>query len=98
MDTLEMEKGKAHIIVKIVEYLSNAVVSKVTIRKIKGNIIASSFEAGEELAEKASSFDTYTQIINDSAEIITDKNMHYLRLGEGIIIPAHASHIFNTTQ
>ena len=97
-DTPKMEKGKAHIIVKIIEYLPNAVVSKTIIRKITGNITASSFDAGEELAEKTSPFDTYIQIIDGSAEIIIDKKMHHLRLGEGIIIPAHASHIFNATQ
>ena len=73
VDTPEMDKGKAHIIVKIIEYLPNAVVSKTIIRKITGNITASSFDAGEELAEKTSPFDTYIQIIDGSAEIIIDK-------------------------
>lgn len=54
MDTTEMEKGKARIIFKIIEYLPYAVVSKTIIRKITGNVTASSFDAGEELAEKPS--------------------------------------------
>jgi quercetin dioxygenase-like cupin family protein len=98
MDTTELEKAKAHIIVEIIEYIPNAVVSKTIIRKITGNITASSFDAGEELAEKISPFDNYIQIIDGTAEITIDKKKHKLKLGEGIIIPAHASHIFNANE
>lgn len=98
MDTTELEKEKAHIIVEIIEYIPNAIVSKTIIRKITGNITASSFDAGEELAEKISPFDNYIQIIDGIAEITIDKKKHKLKLGEGIIIPAHASHIFNANE
>ena len=91
----ELEKSKSHIIVEIIEYVPNAVVSKTIIKKTTGNITVSSFDAGEELAEKTSPFDTYIQIIDGAAEItINDKN-YMLRLGDGIIIPAHAKHHFN---
>jgi quercetin dioxygenase-like cupin family protein len=98
VDSKEMEKEKANIIVKIIEHLPNTVVSKTIIRKITGSITASSFDTGEELVEKASPFDTYIQIIDGSAEISIDKKIHHLKLGEGIIIPADASHIFSATQ
>jgi hypothetical protein len=52
MEVTELEKAKVHIIVEIIEYLPNAVVSKTIIKKITGNITATSFDAGEELAEK----------------------------------------------
>jgi hypothetical protein len=45
--------------VEIIEYMPNAVVSKTIIKKSTGNITVSSFDAGEELAEKFSPFDTY---------------------------------------
>ncbi|MDR6564294.1 MULTISPECIES: cupin domain-containing protein [unclassified Arcicella] len=95
METGEIEKSKAHIIIEIIEYIPNAVVSKTIIKKITGNITASSFDAGEELAEKTSPFDNYIQIIDGAAEVIISGKIHRLKLGEGIIIPAHASHIFN---
>ncbi len=72
-DTIELEKSKAHIIVEIIEYMPNAVVSKTIIKRISGNITASSFDAGEELDEKTSPFDTYVQIIDGTAEIIINK-------------------------
>lgn len=94
----ELEKSKAHIIVEIIEYLPNAVVSKTIIRKITGNITASSFDAGEELAEKISPFDNYIQIIDGKAEVTINGKVFGLAKGEGIIIPAHASHIFNANE
>lgn len=98
MDTSEIEKAKSHIIVEIIQYIPNAVVSKTIIKKTTGNITASSFDAGEELAEKTSPYDNYIQIIDGAAEIIIKNHIHKLRLGEGIIIPAHAQHSFNANE
>jgi quercetin dioxygenase-like cupin family protein len=95
MDITEVEKSKSHIIVEIIQYIPNAVLSKTIIKKTTGNITASSFDAGEELAEKTSPFDNYIQIIDGTAEIIIGSKLHRLKLGEGIIIPAHARHSFN---
>src|SRR6187431_3343115 len=86
----ELEKSKSHIIVEIIEYVPNAVVSKTIIKKTTGNITVSSFDTGEELAEKTSPFDNYIQIIDGAAELIISDKKYQLRLGEGIIIPAHA--------
>jgi len=95
METTEIEKAKSHIIVEIIQYIPNAVLSKTIIKKTTGNITASSFDAGEELAEKTSPFDNYIQIIDGTAEIIINEKIHKLTLGQGIIIPAHATHRFN---
>jgi quercetin dioxygenase-like cupin family protein len=80
MTSSEVEKEESHIIVEIIQYIPNAVLSKTILKKLTGNITVSSFDAGEELAEKISPFDNYIQIIDGTAEII---------------IPAHAKHCFN---
>jgi len=98
MDTNEIEKAKAHIIVEIIEYIPNAVLSKTIIKRITGNITASAFDAGEELAERTTPFDSYIQIIDGCAELIMDKKKYLLNLGEGIIIPAHSTHCFNAKE
>jgi quercetin dioxygenase-like cupin family protein len=95
METLEVEKENGHIIVEIIQYIPNAVLSKTILKKLTGNITVSSFDAGEELAEKTSPFDNYIQIIDGTAEIIINEITHKLPLGQGIIIPAHAKHCFN---
>lgn len=94
----EMENSKAHIIVEIIEYMPNAVVSKTIIKKLTGNITVSSFDAGEELAEKTSPYDTYIQIIDGTAELIINDKKYKLKLGDGIIIPAHSKHRFNANE
>lgn len=91
----EIEKGQTHIIVEIIDYVPNAILSKTIIKKSTGNITLSSFDAGEELAEKISPFDNYIQVIDGTAEIYVNKVKHILTLGQGIVIPAHSSHFFN---
>lgn len=86
----DLEKSKSHIIVEIIEYVPNAVVSKTIIKKSTGNISVMSFDSGEGLMEKTSPFETFSQIIEGSACIVIDKISHVLEAGQGIIIPAHS--------
>src|SRR5450755_4349393 len=85
----ELEKSKSHIIVEIIEYVSNSVVIKTIIRKSTGNISIMSFDNGEGLTEKTSPFDTFAQIIEGRADIVVNNVSHLLETGMGIIIPAH---------
>jgi len=91
MEVPELEKSKAHIIVEIIEYMTNSVVIKTIIKKSTGNISVMSFDSGEGLTEKISPFDSFAQIIEGKAEIVIDKISHVLESGEGIIIPAHTA-------
>lgn len=98
MEKFELEKAEKHIIVEIIEYVPNAVVSKTIIKKTTGNITATSIDEGEELAEKIIPFDTYVQIIDGEAEVVIDGKKIKLKLGEGIVIPAHSKHCFNAKE
>ncbi len=90
----EIEKGKPHIVVELIEYEHNAIVSKSIMKKATGSINALSFADGEGLNEKTSAFDTYAQIIDGSAIIVVGDKATPLKTGEGILIPAHKpSHI-----
>jgi quercetin dioxygenase-like cupin family protein len=91
-------RGKSHIIIELIEYIPNAIVSKTIIKKTTGNITATSMAIGEELGEKTIAFDTYVQIIDGMAEVLIGDKKISLKLGEGIIIPAHAKHSFNATE
>lgn len=86
-----IEKGKAHIVVELIEYEHNEVVSKSIMKKATGSIDAMAFESGEGLNEKTSPFDTYLQIIDGSAIVVVDGKATKLELGQGVLIPAHAS-------
>lgn len=104
MDTNELEKlpddkgeineGKSHIIVELIEYEHDSVVSKSIMKKATGSINALSFASGEGLNENTTPFDTYVQLIDGSAIIEIDGKPSTLQTGDGILIPAHQpSHI-----
>ena len=94
----EVPKGKQHIIVKLIEYTPDSVVSKTILRKSTGNVTAMSFAEGEELGEKTSPYDTYVQIIDGAAELVMNKKKFQLKVGEGIVIAANSIHCFNANQ
>jgi len=92
----ELEKSKSHIIVEIIEYVPNSVVSKTIIKKSTGNISVMSFDSGEGLTEKTSPFDIFAQIIEGKADIVIDNVSHLLETGMGITIPAHSPNFINS--
>ena len=85
----EVEKAKALIIVEIIEYVPNSVLTKTIIKKSTGNISIMSVDAGEALTEKISPFDSFAQVIDGRAEIVIDGKSNFLETGQGIIMPAH---------
>jgi quercetin dioxygenase-like cupin family protein len=93
-----LENAKAHIIVQIIEYVPDAIVSRTIIKKTTGNVTATSIAIGEELSEKTIPFDTYVQIIDGSAQVTIGNKSMLVKLGEGIIIPAHAKHSFTAKE
>ena len=97
-DVKELEKSTAHIIVEIIEYVPNAILTRTIIKKTTGNVTVTSMAAGEELEEKTLPFDTFIQIIHGQAELFINNKQYLLKLGEGIIIPAHASQRFNANE
>lgn len=97
-DTSEVEKSKALIIVEIIEYLPNAVLSKTIIKKSTGNISIMSFDTGEGLTEKTSPFDTFAQVIEGCAEIVIGGKLNIVKMGQGIVIPAHVSNMIRGNE
>src|SRR5678816_3154409 len=91
VDSPEVSKSTPHIIVEIIEYVDNSVVTKTILKKLTGDVGLMSFDAGEGLAEKISPFDTFVQIIEGRADIFIDVKSNVLLTGQGIVIPAHRS-------
>ena len=91
MQKVELEKSKTHILIEIIEYVPNSVVTKAIIKKNTGNVSVVAIDTGEGIAKKTSPFDTFIQIIEGVAEVVIDEKSNILKTGEGIIIPAHTS-------
>ena len=98
MENLEVEKGKAFIIVEILEYVPNSVLIKTIVRKTTGNVSAVSIDSGEAMTEKVSPFDTFIQIIEGEAEVLIDGKAIVLKTGHSIIIPAHARNTIKANE
>ena len=94
----EIEKSRSHILIEIIEYVPNAVVSRTIIRKTTGNITVMAIDIGEALAEKSSPFDTFIQIIEGAAEVVIDEISNTLRTGQAIIIPAHSTNTVRANE
>ena len=98
MQNTEIEKSISHILIEIIEYIPNSVVSKTIIRKTTGNISVVAIDTGEALAEKISPFDTFLQIIDGNAEVIIDNRSNILHAVEGIIVPAHTANLIKANE
>lgn len=98
MDTTQVEKAKAFIIVEIIEYIPNSVVIKTIIKKTTGNVTAVSVDGGEAMTEKIIPFDTFVQIIDGKAEVVIEGMSSFLNTGDSIIIPAHTSNIVRANE
>ena len=91
MKSEEIEKGKHFIVVEIIEYLPNSVVSKTIIKKTTGTVSVVSVDSGEAMAERISPFDTFIQVIDGKSEVIINGESTTLGVGQGVVIPAHAT-------
>lgn len=94
ISNIEIEKGIEHIVVELIEYIPNAIVSKTIIKKSTGNITAMSFDEGEELTEKITPFDLFIQIISGSAIVVINKKEIAISTGSAIVIPALSLYLF----
>jgi quercetin dioxygenase-like cupin family protein len=98
MKPLDIETSKALIIVEIIEYVPNSVVSKTIIKKSTGTVSVVAIDTGEGLTEKTSPFDTFAQIIEGKAGIVINGKPNTLETGQSIIIPAYTSHIIKAHE
>lgn len=98
MNNNELETSKVLNIKKIINYATNSVLSKTIVKKITGNIIVTSYDAGESRTEKFSRFDNFIQIIDGKAEILINGLTQLLNKGDSIIIPAHSFNSINAIE
>ena len=98
LETIEVDKARAFIIVEIIEYVPNSVVVKTIIKKTTGSGTAVSIDSGEALTEKIIPFDMFVQIIDGRAEVVIDGISNYLETGESIIIPAHTASVVKANE
>ena len=79
-------------ITALVEYQPGGIVSRPLLKKAAGNVTAFAFDAGQELTEHTSPFDALVEVVDGEAEIALAGQVHHVRTGEVILLPANIPH------
>ena len=79
-------------LVSLVEYQSDAVVSRQITKAEGGNVTLFAFDEGQELSEHTAPFDAFVHVIDGEAEVSISGKPYHLKAGEAIVMPANAPH------
>ena len=94
---LEIAEAQAFPLRDLVNYQEGSVVSRVILKRDKGNVTVFAFDAGQGLSEHTSPFDALLQAIEGEAEITVAGQPTALRSGELILLPAEKPHAVKAT-
>lgn len=83
---------------KIIDYQDNAIVSREILKKDSGTITLFAFDAGQGLSEHTAPFDAFVNIIDGQAEIIISGQVHQIKAGEMIVLPANQPHALKALE
>ena len=84
--------GKAFDLSALLDYQSDAIVSREIIKKETGTVTLFAFDRGQGLSEHVAPFDALVYIVDGAAEIIISGRPNKVKAGEIIIMPAHKPH------
>jgi quercetin dioxygenase-like cupin family protein len=93
----EIAGAQALPLLGLVNYQDGSVVSRVVLKREKGNITIFAFEKGQGLSEHTSPFDALVQAIEGEAEITVAGKPIALKAGEVVLLPAEKPHAVKAT-
>lgn len=76
----------------LIDYASDAIVSKTLVDKEPGTVTLFAFDAGQRLSEHTAPFDALVQITDGQAVIAIAGKDHLVAAGQVIIMPANIPH------
>lgn len=76
----------------MVEYQTDAVVSKTILKKGTGTVTLFAFDEGQGLSEHTAPFDAMVQILDGEVDITISGKPYLLKEGDFIIMPANEPH------
>ena len=91
-------RGKVIPLADSVEYAADAVVSKTLLDRKAGTLTLFAFDAGQGLSEHTAPYDATVQILDGEAAIRIDQEMHTVRPGQMLIMPAGIPHELKAEQ
>jgi len=93
----EIAGAQALPLLGLVKYQDGSVVSRVVLKREKGNITIFAFDEGQGLSEHTSPFDALVQAIEGEAEITVAGMPIALKAGEVVLLPAEKPHAVKAT-
>ena len=93
-----MDLNKANKIDQLIDFQTDAVVSKTLIKKEKGTVTTFAFDKNQGLSEHTAPFDALVQILEGRADILLDGVSNVLEQGEMIIMPANIPHALKAIE
>ena len=88
----EIAGAQALPLLGLANYQDGSVVSRVVLKREKGNVTIFAFDEGQGLSEHTSPFDALVQAIEGEAEITVSGQPIALRAGEVVLLPAEQPH------
>ncbi|TET72270.1 MAG: cupin domain-containing protein [Candidatus Aminicenantes bacterium] len=85
-------------LVDLVNYQTEAVVSKTIIEKKAGTVTLFAFDQGQGLSEHTAPFDALVQVLDGEVEIKISGKPFHLKQGEMIIMPANDPHALKAVK
>jgi len=94
----DFDVAKTANMASLVDYATDAVVSKTLIKKETGTVSLFAFDKGQGLSEHTAPFNAMVNVIDGEAIIIIDKVKHLVKAGEFIIMPANITHALDASE
>lgn len=94
---LEIDEVRAFSLAGLVNYQEGSVVSRIILKRDKGNVTVFAFDAGQGLSEHTSPFDALVQAIEGAAEVTVEGRPIALTAGEVVLLPADKPHAVKAT-
>lgn len=81
-----------------IEYTNGGVISKQITKSKGGNLTLFSFDKEQGLSEHKTPYDAIVQILDGETEITIGGNLHNLKKGDCIIMPANVPHALKAVE
>ncbi len=89
---VEIAAAEVAHVVELANYQKGSVVSRILIRRDKGNVTLFAFDEGQELSEHTAPFDALAYVLEGRAEIRIAGQPFSLSAGDVILLPANQPH------
>ncbi|HPM75721.1 MAG TPA: cupin domain-containing protein [bacterium] len=90
--------GRVVTLAALIDYQTDAIVSRTLINKDKGTVTLFAFDAGQSLSEHTAPFDALVQVLDGSLELTVGGATVTATAGEVVLLPAEVPHALRAEQ